>query len=218
MLDSLSALQIIAWLGYLASLFYLYRHLPHGQLLEDKKVQHLVFGASVSLFVLWLFRTGIYDGLNVHFLWLTALTLLLGLRWALVSGFITLLGVTIIGLEDWSMFGINGLLAITAPLVGTYLVYNFTFHKLPRHFFVYVFVCAFLTGAAVMALKMFLLGSYYYIDGIHSWDVVRDNYLLLIPLMLFSEAMLNGMTITLLIIYKPTWVYTFYDKYYLSNK
>ncbi len=218
MLDSLSALQIFAWLGYLASLFYLYQHLPLGQLLNDKKVQHLVFGASVSLFVLWLFRTGIYDGLNVHFLWLTALTLLLGLRWAMVSGFITLLGVTIIGLEEWSMFGINGLLAITAPLVVTYLVYNFSFHKLPRHFFVYVFVCAFLTGAAVMALKMFLLGSYYYLDGIHSWEVVRDNYLLLIPLMLFSEAMLNGMTMTLLIIYQPTWVYTFYDKYYLNNK
>lgn len=218
MIESLSALQIFGWIGYLASLYYLYRNLPIRQFIDDKKVQHLVFGASVSLFVLWLFRTGIYTGLDVHFLWLTALTLLLGLRWALVSGLISLLGVTLLGLEQWSMFGINGLLAVSAPLVVTYLVYNFSFHNLPKHFLVYVFVCAFITGAAVMALKMFLLGSYYYIDNIHSWEVVRDNYLLLIPLMLFSEAMLNGMTMTLLIIYKPAWVYTFYDKYYINDK
>lgn len=218
MTDSLSSLQLVGWVLYLASLFWLYKSLPVRQLIDDKKVQHLVFGASVSLFVLWLFRTGIYTGLNVHFLWLTALTLLLGLRWALFSGFITLLGVTLVGLEDWAMFGVNGLLAVSAPLLVTYLVYNFSFHKLPRHFFIYVFICAFITGASVMALKMFLLGGYFYLDDIHTWQVVWDNYLLLIPLMLFSEAMLNGMTMTLLIIYKPSWVYTFYDKYYIKDK
>ncbi|MFT5313825.1 MAG: putative membrane protein, partial [Paraglaciecola sp.] len=37
-------------------------------------------------------------------------------------------------------------------------------------------------------------------------------------LMLFMEGMLNGMTITLLIIYRPEWVYTFYDKIYLEKK
>jgi uncharacterized membrane protein len=30
--------------------------------------------------------------------------------------------------------------------------------------------------------------------------------------------MLNGMTMTLLIIYKPQWVYTFYDKFYIDKK
>jgi uncharacterized membrane protein len=30
--------------------------------------------------------------------------------------------------------------------------------------------------------------------------------------------MLNGMTMTLLVIYKPQWVYSFYDKHYLLEK
>lgn len=218
MSDQISNIQLAGWVGYLCSLYLLYKRLPLRQLIDDKKVQHLVFGASVSLFVLWLFRTGIYEGLNVHFLWLTALTLLLGFRWALISGLIALFGVTAIGSESWSMFGINGLLAVTAPITVTYFIYNFSFHKLPRHFFIYVFVCSFFTGALIMAIKMSLIGSYYYLDDIHSWEVVRDNYLMLIPLMLFSEAMLNGMTMTLLVIYKPTWVYTFYDKYYIEKK
>ena len=116
------------------------------------------------------------------------------------------------------MFGINGLLGNAIPLTISYLVYNLSFHKLPRHFFVYVFICAFLPGAVLIALKMFLIGGYYYVDNVHDWITVNENYLILIPLMLFPEAMLNGMTMTLLIIYKPTWVYTFYDKYYLKDK
>ena len=144
--------------------------------------------------------------------------MLLGLRWALLSAFLALLGVTIVGKESWAMFGINGLLGNTLPMVLCYLIYNLSFHKLPRHFFVYVFICAFIPGAILIAFKMFLIGGYYYIDNIHDWVTVKDNYLILIPLLLFPEAMLNGMSMTLLIIYKPTWVYTFYDKYYLKDK
>ncbi|MCV2885200.1 energy-coupling factor ABC transporter permease [Aestuariibacter sp. AA17] len=214
----MTTLQIIGLLAYIASLFFTVRHLDLKQLVEDKKLQHLVFGCAASVFILWMFRAGIYDGLNVHFLWLAALSLILGLRWAIVCSFISLLGVTIAGLENWAMFGINGVLGALIPLSVSYLIYNLSFHKLPRHFFVYVFICAFFPGAILIALKMALLGGYYFVDGFHDWNTVKDNFLILIPLMLFPEAMLNGMTMTLLIIYKPTWVYTFYDKFYLQDK
>lgn len=218
MLQHLTTLQVIGWLGYLAVLFALFRSISYQQIVHDKKVQHLVFGASACLFSLWLFRAGIYQGLDVHFLWLTAMSLLLGLRWALISGSIALLGITIIGKESWTMFGVNGLLGICVPVILSYLIYNFSFHKLPRHLFIYIFVCAFIPGSVMIASKMILLGGYYYLDGIHDWITVKENYLVLIPLMLFPEGMLNGMTMTLLIIYKPTWVYTFYDKFYLNDK
>jgi uncharacterized membrane protein len=61
------------------------------------------------------------------------------------------------------------------------------------------------------------LSGYFYFDGIYSWQIIEDNYLMLTTLMFFPEAMFNGMTITLLIIYKPEWVYTFYDKLYLDK-
>ncbi len=212
----ISILQVIAWIAYLTSTIFVLRDLPLAQFSTDKKTQHLVLGASVSVFALWLFRVGIFDGLDVHFLWLTALTLVLGMRWALLSGFIALLVSTLTGYDSWQMFGVNGVVGVGIPIVVSYLIYSFTFHKLPKHFFIYVFVCAFLCGALMIALKMILLGGYYYLDGLYEWQIVYDNYIQLIPLMLFSEGMLNGMTITLLIIYRPTWVYTFYDKYYLK--
>jgi uncharacterized membrane protein len=214
----LTVLQSVAWLLYLISILVVLRRVQWQIFRHNKKTQHLVLGASVCVFGLWLFRVGVTPGLDVHFLWLTAMTLILGLRWALISGFITLIFSTFTGYDSWGMFGINGLLGITIPITLSYLIYNFSFHKLPRHFFVYVFICAFLTGSAIISVKMLLLGGYYFADGIYSADTIKDTYLMLIPLLVFSEGMLNGMTMILLIIYQPTWVYTFYDKFYLQGK
>ena len=192
--------------------------LSFRRLVDDKKIQHLLFGCAASVFFLWIFRTGIYPGLNVHFLWLTALTLILGFHWAVAASCISLLGITLIGAESWAMFGINGLLGTLAPIVLSYLLYSFVFHKLPRHLMVYIFVCAFLSGAMMIGIKMSLLSGYYYFSGQYDWVTIRDNYLMLSTLMVFMEGMLNGMTITLLIIYRPQWVYTFYDKIYLQKQ
>jgi uncharacterized membrane protein len=210
-------IQTVTGLLSLLICFFVSKKLIFSQLILDKKCQHLVFGSAACVFILWMFRTGIYDGLNVHFLWLSALTLLLGFRWAIFSASIALLGVTIFGKESIDMLGVNFLLGILAPISLTYGIYSLTFHKLPRHIFTYIFLCAFIPGALTIALKMLALSGYFYLDGLYSWHIIEDNYLMISTLMLFPEAMFNGMTITLLIIYKPEWVYTFYDKLYLDK-
>ena len=210
-------IQTVAGLLSLLICFFVSKKLIFSQLILDKKCQHLVFGSAACVFILWMFRTGIYDGLNVHFLWLSALTLLLGFRWAMFSASIALLGVTIFGKESIDMLGINFLLGVLAPISLTYGIYSLTFHKLPRHIFTYIFLCAFIPGALTIVLKMLALSGYFYLDGIYSWHIIEDNYLMISTLMLFPEAMFNGMTITILIIYKPEWVYTFYDKLYLDK-
>lgn len=210
-------IQTVTGLLSLLICFFVSKKLIFSQLVLDKKCQHLVFGSAACVFILWMFRTGIYDGLNVHFLWLSTLTLLLGFRWAIFSASIALLGVTIFGKESIDMLGVNFLLGILAPISLTYGIYSLTFHKLPRHIFTYIFLCAFIPGALTIALKMLALSGYFYLDGLYSWHIIEDNYLMISTLMLFPEAMFNGMTITLLIIYKPEWVYTFYDKLYLDK-
>lgn len=217
-ISNITNLQILAGIlslliGYLVS-----KKLIFSRLISDKKCQHLVFGSAACVFILWMFRTGIYDGLVVHFLWLSALPLLLGFRWAVFSATLALVGVTIFGQEHINMLGVNFLLGVLAPISLTYGVYSLTFYKLPRHLFVYIFLCAFIPGALSIGLKMLAMSGYFYLDDMYSWQVIEDNYLVLSTLMLFPEAMFNGMTITLLIIYKPEWVYTFYDKLYLDDK
>ena len=210
-------IQAMAGLLSLAICLFVGRKLIFSQLISDKKCQHLVFGSTACVFILWMFRTGIYDGLNVHFLWLSALPLLLGFRWAIFSATLALLGVTVFGKENIDMLGVNFLLGVFAPIALAYGIYSLTFHKLPRHIFIYIFLCAFIPGALTIGLKMLALSGYFYLDDVYSWQVIEDNYLVLSTLMLFPEAMFNGMTVTLLIIYKPEWVYTFYDKLYLDK-
>ena len=211
-------LQALAGLISLVICYFVSKKLVFSQLLSDKKCQHLVFGSAACVFILWMFRTGIYDGLSVHFLWLSALPLLLGFRWAIFSATLALVGVTLFGNDSIEMLGVNFLLGILAPITLTYGFYSLTFHKLPRHIFIYIFLCAFIPGALTIGLKMLALSGYFYLDGMYSWYVIRDNYLVLSTLMLFPEAMFNGMTMTLLVIYKPEWVYTFYDKLYLDEQ
>ncbi|WP_414830617.1 energy-coupling factor ABC transporter permease [Alteromonas sp. H39] len=216
MFETLTFLQLTALIVLAAILLFVGRHVSFAALKESKSRQHVVFGATALTFFMWVFRAGIFQGLDVHFLWLTALTLILGFRYALFAGLVALLGITSIGHESWQMFGVNGLIGVVMPVCVSYLIYLLSFHKIPRHLFVYIFVCAFFPGAIVIALKLAFLGSYYAIDGIYSWDTVVDNYMLLIPLILFPEGFINGVTMTLLVVYKPEWVYTFHDKFYLD--
>ncbi len=109
-------IQTVTGLLSLLICFFVSKKLIFSQLVLDKKCQHLVFGSAACVFILWMFRTGIYDGLNVHFLWLSALTLLLGFRWAIFSASIALLGVTIFGKESIDMLGVNFLVGILAPI------------------------------------------------------------------------------------------------------
>ncbi len=218
MLPNFSTIQVGALITYLLIIIATFKEIHWAEFRKVRKLQHLVFGSAAALFTLWLFRTGIHSGLDVHFLWLTALTLMLGFRFALLSSLVALLGVTIIGKESWEFIGINGLISIVIPICISYLIYTLAFHKLPRNFAVYIFVCAFLAGALSITLKMFLLGGYFWLEGYYEWQVIKDNYLVLITLLSFPEAMLNGMSMVCLVIYLPSWVITFRDKFYFNKK
>lgn len=211
-----STLQVLASFISLILAYFVFKKLPLIQLKQDKKVQHLVFGSTAALFILWMFRTGIYDGLTVHFLWLAALPLVLGFRWAVFTASLVLLCVTLLGEESIKMLGVNLLLGVFLPISLTYGLYSLTFYKLPRNTVVYILLCAFIPGALSIVVKMLALSGYYYLDGVHNWQTINDKYLTLTSLMWFPEAMFNGMTITMLVIHKPEWVYTFYNKFHLG--
>lgn len=191
---------------------------PIKKQLTISKIQHLVFGSAAALTVLWWFRTGIYDGLEVHFLWMSAASMVLGWRWAIFSATIALIVMAAIGAEDWRDIGVVGLFGCALPALTTFAIYAYSYHKLPKNFFIYVFVCGFFAGAIGITLKMVGLAGLYWLDGSYSWRILQDNYLVLIPLLLFPEGLLNGMTLSLMAMYKPDWVATFYDKQYFDEQ
>jgi uncharacterized membrane protein len=54
--------------------------------------------------------------------------------------------------------------------------------------------------------------------GVHPADTIGNNFLLILPMLMFGEAFLNGVVVTLAVAYKPQWVATFHDRWYLQGK
>ena len=209
-------MEIFLLLGYFALVVFAVR--PIAAQLRQPLIQHLVFASAAILSLLWWFRAGIYKGLDVHFLWLTAVTLTLGWRWALFSSALATFTTYFMGNLGIHELGAYGLIGCALPIFFSYSAYVFAYHNLPRHFIVYIFFCSFIVAAGSIALKMLIYALYVNKLGLYSWPILFDNYLLLIPLLLFPEGLLNGMMMTLLVIYKPEWVKTFNDKEYLNGK
>ncbi|EWH09879.1 hypothetical protein DS2_10547 [Catenovulum agarivorans DS-2] len=187
-------------------------------LMTEKNKQHLLFGYTALLTILWSIQASIYDGLEVHFLWMSACTLFLGPRLAIYAGFIATLINCMLGSYQWDNAYMQLICGVCIPALTTYLVYVISYHKLPRHFFIYVFICGFFAGALSICLKMLSISGILALTGQYSWELVFDNYLILLVLLAFPEALLNGMTMTIGIIYAPSWVRTFYDEQYLDDK
>ncbi len=120
--------------------------------LRDNEQLHLFLGMCVALMVLWSIKTGIRPGLNFHLLGATVFTLMFGPWLAIVGMGIVLLGVTLYGLSGWASFSVNGLLMDVLPVAISYSIYRLADSRLPNHFFVYIFVNAFIGAAFAMAL------------------------------------------------------------------
>ncbi len=176
-----------------------------------------VFSCVIVFCILWQIKAGILPGLELHILGVTAVTLVLGWRFALLSA--TLASALLIAFEQLSVAQLPLHLLLTAylPILFSYSVFVICYNLLPRHFFIYIFICSFLCAAFASCVKIISISAFYYFTGYYNWYELSENYLYLCAIIWFPEAMLNGMAISILITYRPHWVKTFYDKDYLDS-
>ncbi|MCQ1057404.1 hypothetical protein ACQKPX_12105 [Photobacterium sp. DNB23_23_1] len=183
----------------------------------EKDYQHWVLASMVVLFLLWSLKAGLSDGLQVHFLAMTTVALCHGWRIAVLIGVIPTLLLALFGLLPIVEIGNYLLVSVIFPAWLSFYLFRLAYCYLARHLFVYIFVAAFLNGALTIAAHQLLNGTVMWLSGLYSWYYIVDNYLVLTPLLLFPEALLNGMAITLLVVYQPQWVRTFHDNDYLGR-
>jgi uncharacterized membrane protein len=204
------------WLAALAYAILLTAALltaPWNKIL-DKEGSNIFFGAVAFIAVVWTLRAGIVPGHNYHLLGATALCLMFGWQFALVAVSLVLIVTTWQGPAGWETFAINALVMGAVPVLFTRFMLYSCQRWLPHNFFIYIFINAFLTGALSMLLCGFAASMVLAIaDGIPG-----SNYLQVIPLLMFGEAFFNGMIMILLVAYKPRWVATFHDHWYLDGK
>jgi uncharacterized membrane protein len=209
--------QAAALLLWLLLLIFSLRGALLRTLLAQPLYQHLCLGGAIALVPLWVLRAGLHEGLEVHFLGLTSLTLLLGWRLALLAPCLTLLVLGYFDVIKLADIGWQALVGVALPVATTWLLFLASWAWMPRHLFVYLFVVAFGGGALSISVKVIASALLMGMSGTYPWHTISADYLSIWPLLLFPEALLNGMTMTLLAIYRPHWVNTFFDREYLGR-
>lgn len=181
-------------------------------------LQHIFYIVCISLAILWSIRAGLSSGLGIHFMGLTAATLLMGWPLAILAGALSLILVGFMSLEPFIAFGVNFTFNVVLPVASSWWVLQWVQRTLPANPFVYIFLCGFFNGA--FAILLVALATSLMLGGlqIYSWQQVYQEYLMYLPLMLFPEAFVNGMVVAGVMGTKPELLSSFdVDKYFSDD-
>jgi Predicted membrane protein len=191
---------------------------PWHKVLNDWTAQAVFAGAVLIVLGLWSVKASIGPGLSFHFLGATLLTLMFGWQFAFIALAFVLALVTYTGGAGWDAFAANWLTLAAVPVLVTWWALLAAYRWLPRNFFVYVFLNAFLVGALAMLASILALTVVLVWGDVISWLKLSYQFLPLLPMMMGPEAFVNGFLITILVMNKVEWVSTFTDEQYLHGK
>ena len=186
--------------------------------IRDNEAQHIFFGTVVMLSLLWVMRGGIQQGLSFHLLGMTLLCLMFEWQFALIAASLVVAIATVVGPAGWEAFAVNLLLMGGLPILFTRAALYLCQRALPHNYFIYVFVNAFLAGALSILLAAAASGLLQHVAGVQPAGTIVSNFLLIIPMLMFGEGFINGGVMSLVVAYKPQWVATFHDRWYLEDK
>jgi len=196
------------------------RHAPWDYL-RDRHDGNILFASIIVVWLIWQLRTTIpgNPGLEFHLLMATSVTLMFGWGFAFLVICAVQLLMTFQGAAAWASFTAVALVNGAIPIAVTVLVYELARRWLPRHFFVYIFVCCFLAGAlGMLASRLTGMAVLLSGDDYTVFQLQADGYFMMLPITMFPEAFVNGALMTMLVVFRPHWVGSFRDSQYLKGK
>ncbi|WP_415911608.1 energy-coupling factor ABC transporter permease [Neptuniibacter sp. QD37_11] len=203
---------------YCMVLFYAIRNAPWSTLGGNRTLQHMLFGATALLMVLWFMRAGISPGLGIHFLGLTIMTLVFGWDLAILSATVALIGMAVVGKESWDGLLLSGVCSVLLPVASTWLLHRFVEAKMMKNFFVFLFVCGFLGAGLSAAVAGLSASAILVLDGVYTVEKIIHEYVRYLPLIMFPEGLMNGIFLTGMLVFHPDWVRTFDAKVYIDDQ
>lgn len=184
---------------------------------NDRSFQHLTYFVMLSLFLLWSAQASVKEGLNIHFLALTTLTMMYGWRSAFIITIPVTTALALVGKISFAALPEYLLLSSLLPILISYSVFALSYHYLPRNIFVFIFVAGFFNAGLTGSLHLLINSLYIWQLGTYDWTTIMDNYLIFVPLLAFPEGLLNGMALAILAVLRPEWLRVFSDRDYLYN-
>ena len=207
---------VLGWLLYAAVLLWACIRAPWVELFSDTRRQHLLFGAVLAIFLLWLVRRDFESGLSFHFIGLTAVTLLLDWPLAMLAAFVAQIALVVTGHQQLTALGLNGVLLVLIPVTVTEICALAVERTQPRNLFVYIFFSGFF-AAGLAALFCILAGlGVLLLDGRYPMPPWLNDFAGYIWLVMFPEAFINGTVVSALVVFYPDWMETFNRTRYLQ--
>jgi uncharacterized membrane protein len=185
-------------------------------MLRDSRNLNIFLGATVAVLALWQIKTGIKPGLALHMLGATTLTLMFRPLFALLAFALVVLALGLWS-GDYQAIPANWLLMGAVPVMVSWGIYRLVDGKLTNHFFVYIFLNAFLGGALAILAVGFSSTALAALSGLYSLEYLMEDYLPFYLLLAWAEAFATGMLVTIMVVWRPEWVATFDDARYLNR-
>ena len=193
-------------LAYAASMGLALWRAPWDELFLSPARSHRLGMVAIGLMLLWWMRAGITAGLGVHFLGMTAATLVLGWPLALIAGLAPVLGAAATGLEAWSTVGVTGFLTAAVPVFVTHALLRGLRRWLPENPFVDLLGAAFLGGVLAGLVARGSIAVFLVVADAGAPRVVLEQSWVIVLLTALPEGVVNGMIVSLLFAWNPEWL------------
>lgn len=195
-----------------------WKFFPFQRIKKDTALQHRFGIALVLLVCIWSMRTGVSSGLGIHFFMVTTLHLVFGWQLAITAVFLALLGMVWIGNEAWQGIGINAWVSGVVPILCTYGFWRIQKAYQLYNPFVFIFMVTFLGAIVSVIASGLLMTAIMWLGAAYTLHDIVQQFWIFVPLIALPEAVLNGMFIAGLIVFKPEWVALFDEKRHFQSE
>jgi uncharacterized membrane protein len=186
--------------------------------IRDTHALNVYVGAMVILFLLWVMKAEIRSGFSYHLLGATLLCLMFEWQFALMAMALLVAAHTLQTAIGWNAYALNWITLGLVPVLFTRVALYLCQRHLPHNFFIYIFLNAFFAAGIAVYISGALSGLLLYLLGTWTAEHLVELHLFTMLLLIIPEAALTGMMVTLFVVYKPQWVATFHDHWYLKNR
>lgn len=209
-------LWVAAWPLYAALLLGAVWRAP-WRCLRNRVALHLLLGTSLAMLLLWRVQAQAGPGMELHFLGVTAATLVLGWQFALLSVTGVVVGLVLNGNVPWPTMALQLLVLGAVPILLTHGLLVAARRFLPPNLFIYTLFNGFFGAGLGIAGAVLMLVAAMALGGGPGWQRMATEYVAFLPLVILPEGILNGFTVVVLAVNRPSWLATFDVRRYFGQ-
>ncbi len=155
--------------------------------------------------------------MEVHFLGMTAVTLILGWPLAVVAAVLASVCTAAVHLQPWTNVAYEALLLGAVPASLSALALWIVERFLPKNPFVFILGVSFFGAIMAAALTRVLVAGYLILAGAGDPAAVLGQTRTILLLTSFPEGVINGIAVTTLVVFRPQWVRRFNATRYMGS-